>query len=107
VTKGDGLPPFAVWLRAHRTASGLTQAQLAADIGRGRSWLSQLEIGTIRPRAEDCALLADRLHVSYSFLLRLSGEFTERELHLMTRQPVVNAEDVRRAVAGVLRELGV
>jgi transcriptional regulator with XRE-family HTH domain len=66
-----GLAPKAQGelIRACRRARGMTQAQLAAIIGRDRSIVSRWESGTIAPRVDDLRTLAGIFHTPLSMLI--------------------------------------
>jgi len=51
-------------LRAARVLRGLTQAQLAARVGRSQTWICQLESGLIQPSDIDVALVCRVLRVT-------------------------------------------
>lgn len=47
--------PIGTWLRDHRRER---QQDVAANVGRSQSWLSQIEAGRARPSAQDVVRLA-------------------------------------------------
>ncbi len=49
---------LGAWLRVQRTRKGLTQAALAAKVGRPQTWVSQVERGEVRLDADEAAALA-------------------------------------------------
>lgn len=51
-------------IRELRESAGLTQGELAAELGVKRSAVSMWEIGKSRPRTEDLPKLAETLHCS-------------------------------------------
>ena len=50
---------------AARLASGLSQKQLAEQIGTSQSAVARMEAGTYRPRVETLLRLAEALHVTF------------------------------------------
>jgi predicted ATPase/transcriptional regulator with XRE-family HTH domain len=74
VTTADAIRPFAALLRAHRTAAGLSQEELAERAGLSRRGISDLERGIRRtPYLETVRRLADALHLDDLARAELQG----------------------------------
>ncbi|WP_455356108.1 helix-turn-helix domain-containing protein [Streptomyces sp. SYSU K217416] len=88
----DGRRSFGVRVAEFRNQRGLTQKELAAEIGRTASWLSQVERG-VQPvnRLDVLRLLADALGVSLQEL-QPGSVGTEQE-----PEPVSQANDLDQA----------
>lgn len=57
-------------LREARTKSGLSQTQLAAQLGRAQTWVSKAEIGERRLDIEDLRLICKALDVDLVTVVR-------------------------------------
>jgi transcriptional regulator with XRE-family HTH domain len=61
-------------VRRYRKLNGLTQEQLAHEVGMERSYISDLERGTRNPSVRALGRLAAALSVSPRQLLEIDGE---------------------------------
>src|SRR5689334_140907 len=66
-------------VRTFREAAGLTQKEVAHEINYTNGWLSNLELGVLRPRAEQVAELEKILNTP-SGALMLIHEQLDREI---------------------------
>lgn len=99
---------IGAWLRAQRAPERMSQADLARLLGRSRSWLSSMEQGMFRPRAEDCLRLAAIFDVEPDEVLRRAG-YSPEEMTLLgadrsIRVVVVGVDDLTRLIRDAIQE---
>jgi transcriptional regulator with XRE-family HTH domain len=72
------LERFAEKMQWLRTKRGITQKQLAAELGVGKSHINQIESGKRRPGAELVFKVADFFDVSADLLVRDELDLEEK-----------------------------
>ena len=72
----DVVQLFGENVRRHRKLRGMTQEQLAHEVGMERSYISDLERGQRNPTVKALGRLAEALHVPPQALL-CNGQSTE------------------------------
>ncbi|MEK6225527.1 MAG: tetratricopeptide repeat protein [Chloroflexota bacterium] len=101
--KGPIDPGVGARVRELRLSRGLTQGQLAgADFTKG--FVSLLETGRTRASLRAAGILAARLGVPISDLLRSDGNLPELELHLLRAEQMLSSGQARE-VGGLLQPL--
>lgn len=95
-------------LRAIRQQLGLSQRDLAEDIGTGHGMIHRYEHGLSDPTSSTLKALSDRLNVSIDYLVGISDEPATQssEMSLSREEQQVVAAFRRGGWAGVVR-LGV
>lgn len=111
---------IGAWVRSQRALVNESQAGLSHAMGKSRTWVSSLERGEFRPRAEDCAMLATQFGSTPEQVMRLAG-YDDAELAALrpgsegiSRTVVLTAAELAAivhdaamsAVREVLAELG-
>ena len=61
----------AAWLKEQRLASGISQEQLAVQLGRTQSWVAKVESAGLRADIEDILKFCAALNVQIDKLLEL------------------------------------
>jgi len=63
--EGQATTDFRMAVIGARLAAGLSQKELAADLGTSQAAIARLEAGAYRPRIETLLKLANALHVTF------------------------------------------
>jgi len=89
---------LAEQLRARRQARKHSQADLAATLGKSRSWVASIERGEFRPKAQEVAILANYLGAMMSDTLSAAG-YTPHEIALLGLERVALTRAEIEAIA--------
>lgn len=89
---------FGQRIRNARLAHGLTQAQVAEELGISKGYVSRLEGGKARPAESTVTRLADVCATDPRPLLILSGHIPEDIRDILRRHPVEAPEILERAL---------